>query len=41
VKELFTEIGYETLEPTADGGFVDVKDAGDLEKCLAIKEVGG
>jgi hypothetical protein len=41
VKELLTEIGYEALEPPADRCFVDMKDTGDLEKCLAIKEVGG
>ena len=41
VEELFAEIGDETLEPPADGGFVNVKDAGDLEQGLAIKEIGG
>jgi hypothetical protein len=41
VQESLAEIGNETLEPPADGGFVDVKDACDLKKCLAIKEVGG
>ena len=34
-------IGDQALEPAADGGFMHVEDAGNLEKRLAIEEVGG
>jgi len=41
VQELFAQIGDQALEPAADGGFMHVEDAGNLEKRLAIEEVGG
>lgn len=41
VEKLLAEIGDQAFEPPADGGFMNVKDASDLEKCLAIEEVSG
>ena len=41
VQELLAQIGDQALEPAADGGFMHVEDAGNLEKGMAVKEVGG
>ena len=34
------QVGGEALETAADGGFVDLEEAGDLEQRLLVKEVG-
>lgn len=39
-KELLAQAGDETLEPAADGGFVDAERSRDLEEGLAVKVVG-
>jgi hypothetical protein len=41
VKKLLAKIGNESLKPPADGGFMNMKDTCNLEKSLAIEEVGG
>src|ERR1035441_1866175 len=41
VQEVFAQIGDQALEPAADGGFMHVEDAGNLEKGMAVKEIGG
>ena len=41
VQELFAQFGDQALEPAADGGFMHVEDAGNLEKGMAVKEIGG
>lgn len=40
-EKLLAEVSGEALELAADGGFVDVEEAGDLEQRLLVEEVGG
>jgi hypothetical protein len=40
MQQSFAEIAKQPLEPPADGGFVDLKDTGDLRQGLAIQEIG-
>jgi hypothetical protein len=40
-EKLLGEVGDEALDPAADGGFVDMEEAGDLKEGPAIEEVGG
>ena len=40
-EELFLEVGGEGFELAADGGFVDLEEAGDLLEGLLVEEVGG
>ena len=40
-QKLLVQVGSEALQPAADGGFVDLHDACDLEQCLLVEEVGG
>jgi hypothetical protein len=39
--ELFVEIAGEAFQPSANGGFMDVKGLSDLGKSLAVEIVGG
>ena len=40
-EELLVQVGGEALEAAADGGFVDLEEAGDLEQRLLVEEIGG
>jgi hypothetical protein len=40
VEELLPKIGNEAPKPSADSGFVDVKNAGDLKQGSAVKKIG-
>jgi hypothetical protein len=41
MEQSFAEIDEQPLEPPADGGFVDMEDAGDLGEGLPIEEIRG
>ena len=39
VEQLLSNVGDQTLQPAADGGFVNVEDAGDLQQRLAVEKI--
>ena len=41
MEQSLAQIRKQPLEPPANGGFVDMEDAGDLGEGLAIEEIGG